>query len=291
VTTSVECVTSGRHQLGESPLWSRRESALYFVDLRGRTLNRYAPVCGSETQWQLDALPGGVVAAPDGSLILAMSSGIVRFDTGAGTSSPLVAPERAALGNRLNDTKCDRLGRLWTGSMRDYGKATTGSLYCIDAELDVKRMLADLTIPNALSWSPDDRTLYFADTADGRIRAYDFDLDSGRLGAMRVLVDAGILSGRPDGATVDADGCVWNARYGGGCVARITPDGKVDRVVDVPCSQVTSCAFGGNDLRTLYVTTATQRLSDDQLRREPLAGAVFAVRLEVGGFVEPDCAL
>ena len=170
--------------------------------------------------------------------------------------------------------------------MRDYGAARTGSLYRVGPDLAPERILSPVTVPNALCWSPDDRTLYFADTPEGTIRAYAFDADSGRIGAMRLLFEG--EAGKPDGATVDAEGCVWNARYGGGAVLRLTPDGRVDRRIEIPASQVTACAFGGPGLRTLFVTTARQRLTPEQLQRQPLAGSLFAVDAGVQGLPEPD---
>jgi sugar lactone lactonase YvrE len=129
--------------------------------------------------------------------------------------------------------------------------------------------------------------MYFADTRDGRIRAYDFDVERGTLGLMRILVEAGLIPGKPDGATVDAEGCVWNARFGGGAVVRITPEGALDRTIPIPASFVTSCAFGGTDLTTLYVTTARQKLTAAELDAQPYAGAVFAVDARVRGLPEP----
>jgi sugar lactone lactonase YvrE len=282
-----EPVTAPVDILGESPLWSPGEGVLYWVDIRAPALRRYDPRSGESSEQRLPDLCGGVALRGNERLLLAMRVGVWSFDRASKALAELVVPEAEALGNRLNDTKCDRRGRLWTGSMRDFGAATTGSLYRVDPDLSCTRMLAGVTVPNALAWSPDDRTMYFADTPDGRLRAYAYDADDGRLGAMRVLVDAGVLPGRPDGATVDAEGCVWNARYNGGCVARITPDGRVDRVIRVPASRVTACAFGGADLRTLFITTARQKLTPAELAAQPHVGAVFAVRVDVGGLPEP----
>jgi sugar lactone lactonase YvrE len=201
-----------------------------------------------------------------------------------------VAPEPESLNNRLNDSKCDRSGRLWTGTMRDFGLAQTGSLYRIGVDASCTRMLGDITVPNALSWSPDNRSMYFADTPDKQIRAYEFDAGEGQLGAMKIIETCN-LPGRPDGATVDSEGCIWSARYQGSCVARITPQGKVDRIVQLPASQVTSCTLGGPDLRTLYITTARQKLSPADLDSQPLAGGLFAVRVDVGGLPEPRFTL
>jgi sugar lactone lactonase YvrE len=287
----VDRVLDLRQTLGESPVWCLREHALYWVDVRGPSLHRYDPVARRHTQWPMPELIGAVVVASSGGLLLALQSGVVRFDPSTGGTEPIVAPESPSFGNRHNDTKADRKGRLWTTTMRDFGAATTGALYRVDRARNVTRMIGDLRVPNALAWSPDDRVMYLADTSDARLRAYDFDGDAGSLANMRILVDEGVLPGAPDGATVDAQGCVWSARYRGGCVARITPDGKVDRVVELPITQVTSCAFGDADLRTLYCTTARQRLTDAEIAGQPSAGALFAVRLDVGGLPEPECRL
>ena len=285
-SAAVERAADGFDILGESPMWCPRERALYWVDIRAPALRRLDPATGAMAQWRLPDLCGAAVLA-DSGVLLAMRTGVFAFDPVSSDLQPLVSPEPESLGNRLNDSKCDRRGRLWTGTMRDYGLATTGSLYCITPDLACARVMSDITVPNALSWSPDDRTMYFADTRDGRIRAFDFDADQGRLGAMRILMEDDVLPGKPDGATVDADGCVWTARYRGGCVARITPQGRVDRIIDIPATQVTACAFGGDDLRTLFVTTARQRLTPEDLEQQPLAGSLFSVRLDVGGLPEP----
>jgi len=278
------------HALGEAPAWSARDRALWYVDLRACALHRLDPADGASRRWTFDEFTGGLAPAPDGRWVLALASRVVLFDPVNGESSTLVVPEPPEFGNRLNETKCDRQGRLWTSSMRDYGAATTGAVYRVGRDRRAVKMLSPITVPNGLVWSPDARTMYFADTRDGRLRAYEFDPASGNLGAMRVLCEAGAVPGRPDGAAVDADGCVWSARYGGGCVARITPRGDVDRIVTLPASQVTSCAFGSDDLRTLYITTARQRLDDAALAREPLAGALFALHVPVGGLPDVELA-
>jgi sugar lactone lactonase YvrE len=261
--------------LGESPMWCAQRNTLFWVDVRGPALFAL-----DGRQWSLPEVVGGLVLAEDGSLVLAMKSGLFRFEDGDLT--PYLTIEPPALDNRLNDVKCDRAGRLWVGTMRDFGVATTGSLYCVERG-DVRRVLTDITIPNGPCWSPDGRTYYFADTADGRIRAYDYD---GSLRNPRTLVERDALPGRPDGATVDAEGFLWSARYGGGGIARIEPAGKVERFLRLPVSQVSSVMFGGDDLRTLYVTTSRQRMSEEALGREPLAGMLLAIDADVCGLPE-----
>ena len=288
--TEVDRVTDETCILGESPIWCTERELLYWVDIRAPALYALAPQSGALRRWSLPDLCGAVVLTDGDELILAMRTGLFRFDPATSALAPLLQPEPESLGNRLNETKCDRYARIWCGSMRDYGTATTGSLYRIAPDLRCDRVLTDITVPNAVCWSPDDRTMYFTDTREGHLRAYAFDPEAGTLGAMRVLLNVDALPGRPDGATVDADGCLWNARYEGHCVARITPDGRIDRTVALPASRVTSCAHGGADLRTLYITTARQRLSAAELEAQPYAGAVFALRVSTPGLPEPRFA-
>jgi sugar lactone lactonase YvrE len=271
--------------LGESPVWCARSQALYWVDVRAPALHRLDPVSGETKQWPMPALIGGVALAAQGELILALATGLLRFDPRTAAITPYLAPEPLELGNRLNEAKCDRQGRLWVGSMRDFGAATTGSLYRVEGA-HATRVLTGITIPNGQSWSPDSATLYFADTRDGRIRAYPFDAATGEVGPMRVLVEAGALPGRQDGMTVDADGFLWTARYAGGGIARIDPDGRVERFLRLPVSQPSSVMFGGRDLDVLYVTTSRQKLADEALAKESLAGALLALRVDAKGLPE-----
>ena len=282
VEAGYEVVSHARATLGESPVWCVRRQTLYWVDLRGPTL---FALDGS--QWALPELVGGVALADDVSLVLALKSGVFLFDLRTAALTPHAACEPAEIDNRMNEAKCDRHGRLWVGTMRDFGAASTGALYRV-SQGAVTQVLRDITIPNGQCWSPDDRTFYFADSAEGRIRAYDFD--DGELRNPRTLVAAGVLPGRPDGATVDAEGFVWSARYGGGGVARVDATGRVERFLRLPVTQVSSVMFGGPDLRTMFVTTSRQRMSEEALAREPLAGALLAVDSGVQGLPEPRYA-
>ncbi len=284
---TITCAVKSFDTLGESPMWDVASRTLFWVDIRAPALKRFDPSSGVTTQWALPELIGAVILKSPDEVLVCLQSGVYAFNLDTKALTPLVKPEPPALNNRLNDSKCDRSGRLWVGTMRDYGLAISGSLYRIEKNFTCTRVLSDIRVPNALCWSPDDRTMYFTDTGDGNIRAYRYDLTTGEMGDMRILLAADAVPGRPDGATIDADGCVWTARYEGHCVARVTPDGRVDRVVEIPATRVTACAFGGPDLKTLYVTTARQKLTPEQLEQEPLAGCVFAIQTDVGGLPEP----
>ena len=190
---------------------------------------------------------------------------------------------------RCNDGKCDRQGRFWVGTMGDMRRTPRGHLYRLDPQAGLRRVLDGLTIPNGLCWSPDGRTMYFTDSPTRLIWAFPYDPATGTPGERRVFaqVDG---SGVADGATVDAEGCLWSARHGGGRVTRYTPDGRIDREIALPVSQPSCCAFGGPDLGTLFVTTARNGLSADDLAKQPLAGAVLALEPGVRGLAEPRYA-
>jgi len=281
-----ECVIESRNILGEVPLWSEKEQVLYWIDVRRPALYAYRPSDASMQTWSFSEPIGSYCLRSNGGMLLAMKSGLFAFDQTTGKTERLCDPEPDLPNNRLNDGKCDRQGRFWVGSMNDGDRLPTGSLFMFGHDLTCRRALQGITIPNSLAWSPDGRTMYFSDTPTLRILAYDYDPASGTLTGERLFADLSGHPGRPDGSTVDADGCLWNAEVRGSRVVRYTPDGRVDRIITLPVSGVTSCAFGGPGMKTLYITTATQRLSKDELAREPLAGGLFAVDVDVGGLAE-----
>jgi sugar lactone lactonase YvrE len=277
-------------QLGESPVWSEAEAALYWIDLRAPALRRRVLASGAETHWPpLPELVGSAALRRRGGLVLGLKSGLFGFEPHTGALSRLLAFGEPHEGNRANDARVDRMGRLWCTTMWDFGLHATGSLYRVDADLRFAALRGDLRIPNGLCVSPGGDTLYFCDTPTRRIEAAALDAE-GRPGPWRVLAEADDTPGNPDGATVDAEGFIWNARYGGGTLARFAPDGRLDRLVRLPVSQPSSCAFGGPDLGTLFVTTARQKLSPEALAAEPLAGRVLMLDVGVKGLPEPAFA-
>jgi sugar lactone lactonase YvrE len=276
-----------KDSLGEGPIWDPRHRCLWWVNINGPELQSYDPVTRAHRRF---ALPGTHVGSfalrASGGLVLSIDRGLSAFDPASGICTPLLTVETAPDGNRLNDGRCDRRGRFWVGTMGISERGETGSLYRIGADRQVARQFGGVVIPNSTAFSPDDRTMYFADTPQKKIWAYDFDIEAGTIANRRVFVDMRDHPGYPDGSCVDADGYLWNAEYGGGRVVRYSPDGKIDRVVKVPASQTTCCAFGGDTLRTLFITSATQRMTADQLKAEPEAGALFAVDIGVRGLPE-----
>ena len=276
--------------LGETPFWSVGDGALYWVDIRSHLVRRWTEATGKHQAWQMPDICTGVVPASGGKLIVALRSTIHVLDPVTESIRELARVEPEELGNRLNEMRCDPTGHLWIGSMRDYGAAVSGSLYRIGSDLKPVRILADIRVPNGLAWSPDGRLMYFADTSEGFIRCYPYATEDGSLGTGLVELGTSIPGGA-DGSAMDAEGYLWNARYGGGMIVRISPDGQVKERIKLPVSQPTACAFGGPDLRTLYITTARQRLDERTLKDQPLAGHVFCLRIDVPGLREPVFAL
>ncbi len=275
-----------RAVLGESPIWSPNERALYWVDIKLQTVYRLSTVTGRRAQWNVGTEVGSIGLRAGGGLVLALRSGLAFLDTATGRVTPAVDPEPDTPETRLNDGKVDRAGRYWVGSTHDRTEPV-GKLYSIAPDLTVRAHADGVIMPNAICWSPDDRTMYFADSYVSTIFAYDFDLDGGAVRNRRVFARLADDEGKPDGATVDAEGYLWNARINAGAIARYAPDGRLDRILELPTRRPTCVAFGGDDMRTLYVTTSTSRMDDAQLAAEPLAGAVLAIRVDVPGIAEP----
>ena len=271
--------------LGEGPIWDVQEQAFYWVDIRGRAVRRYAWRTSSVQSWNMPEMVGSLALRAGGGLLLAMQSSISFFDPASGQFERVAEPEAGRANMRFNDGKCDRQGRFWVGSMDDVKREPAGTLYRLDAERSCVPMVTGVITPNSLAWSPDSRTMYFSDSRSHLIAAYPFNSATGALGVARVFFRTEPPA-IPDGATVDAAGYVWCALYGGGRVVRIAPDGRLDRSIELPVQQPTSCQLAGPDLDVLLVTTAKQRLSLDELAQQPLAGALLAIDVGVKGLSE-----
>lgn len=280
-----QCVWDAGAILGEGPLWSAREQALYWVDILSNRLHRYAPNAAQpRTTWQFDEVITAVAERANGDgLIVTLRHRFAYFDPATEKLEPLLEVERDLPGNRFNDGKCDPQGRFWVGTM-DFGcKEPTGSLYRFGPDRALAKMDSGYPITNGPTWSADYKTMYYNDTFHGRMFAFDFDLDRGELSNKRMFLQLGGEEGNPDGMTTDAEGGLWVAQWGASKVTRRDAAGKVLQAVTLPCSQITSCAFGGLDFKTLYITTAAQGLTAEQLKKEPLAGGLFAVDLDIAG--------
>ena len=275
---------STRCAVGENPLYDASRDLFYWIDVRERpAIHRIELSSGREESWPLTEDIGSIALSQGDTLLAALRSGFAWFDCASGAMMPICDPESELPHNRLNDGKCDAAGRYWCGSMNPESGTADGNLYVLDRNLRCTKVLDDLVVPNGMTWSLDNRTMYLADTRRGIIDAFDFDLERATLSNRRTLADHGAMPGGPDGATLDAEGYLWSAQFDGGCVIRHAPDGAVDRVVRVPVTKPTSCAFGGAEYRHLYVTSATRGMSDDETLAEPHAGRVLVLDVGVAG--------
>jgi len=292
-------VVDCRNTLGEMPLWDASACALYWIDVvsPGRVFHWFQDT-GSVDFWQFDDLVTGLNLAHKGDLVVHHKHKIIRFDPKTRETVTIFAlPKSAYSSMRFNDGGCDSVGRLWVGTMPNNIGAdsaplvvseSSGQILMISGDA-IRTFEAGLGCPNAICWSPDGGTFYIADSCDGWLYSYSFDRDAGTISDRRPFCHLGSL-GIPDGAAVDLDGCIWNARWGAGVVVRITPQGKLDRIIRVGASQPTACCFGGSDLKTLFVTSARFELTSEQLNVEPYAGGVFAISANVAGIELPKFA-
>jgi len=274
-----------RDILGESPVWAVDEQALYWVDIRQPALRRLDGATAAVETRAMPDLVGAVALAGGGRLLVAYGGEVALFDWASGRFETVARLADRPPGHRFNDGRCDRQGRFWVGTMHNATRSPEGTLFRLDAA-GLAPVRRGVCIPNSLGWSPDGRTMYFADSQNFAIEAHAYDPDTGTMGQGRKIVRT-VEPGFPDGSTIDTAGYLWNAEFNAGRLVRYAPDGGLDRIVPVPVARPTSCGFGGPDLSTLYVTTTCQGMNEAEMRDNPLAGALLAFEPGVPGLPEP----
>jgi sugar lactone lactonase YvrE len=273
----IECVVHGGDRLGETPLWCDRTDTLSWIDIEDPRLHTFDPATGAHATVALPGTFAGTQALTKaGDRLLAEDLTLYARDPDTGYRCDLITFEQG-LDNRLNDGRVDARGRFWVGTMDNGLTRPIGALYRVDPDGTATCMERDVVVSNGIAFSPDGRTLYFTDTRRYTSYAYDLDIDDGVITNRRIFADYSAARDRPDGACVDVDGCVWAAFFAGGRIVRYRPDGRIDRTILLPVTNPTCLAFGGPDLRTLYVTTARKFLTSGQLAAEPLAGSLLAI--------------
>lgn len=280
-----------RAALGESPRWCARDACLYWTDIAAHRIHRFDPATGANITRQLDEPVGCLAPRARGGLVLGMRSGIAVIDAWDAPLRPLGPPFLVDLPDyRCNDACTDAAGHWWLGSVDEAKSTHDAALYRIAPDGAAVRKFGGMTTCNGAAFSPDGRTFYHADTPTHAIRAFDHDPATGTLGPPRLLHQFVHGTGRPDGAAVDAEGCIWSALFDGGRVVRLSPAGELLATIDLPVSRPTMISFGGDDGRTAFVTSARKGLSAEQLAHEPLAGGLFTVRVDVPGLIAPPFA-
>ena len=284
---NVECVVAEPAKLGESPMWSVAEQKLYWVDIDARELHRFDPATGFD-ECRSFADPVGCFAFVEGGgLLLAMKAGFALLDNWDADPRPFGAQLFADRPDiRFNDGRTDPAGRFWAGSVNMAKSAQDAALYRLDGDGMVTEMEGDMLTCNGAAFTADGRRFFHADTPSHAVRAYDCDPATGTLSGRHILHQFVHGTGRPDGGSADAEGCYWSALFDGSRVVRLAPDGTLLAEVALPAKRPTMIAFGGDDLRTAYVTTARTGLSEEALGAQPHAGAIFSFRVDVPGVPE-----
>jgi sugar lactone lactonase YvrE len=295
--TPWQTLGSAHYELGESPFWHAQEHRLYWVDIPGKQILRAHVPTGAVQAWDMPSEPGCIAPAAKGGLVIALRHGVFRARSWGGVLEPITTLRYDPASVRANDGKCDALGRFWVGTIDEPKASRAAALYSIDCRAGravVAQQAGDALTANGLAWSPDSRTLYWADTPQHVVHAWDYDLAANTLSAHRLHLQFAAkpagwtfedpsYQGRPDGAAVDVLGNYWVAMFEGRRVCQFAPDGRLLQALETPVQCPTMPCFGGADLKTLYLTSARHGRSAAELARFPDAGAVFFTRVQTPG--------
>ena len=283
--------------VGESAIWHEVESALYWVDIEGLTVNRLHAASGKFSSWKMGSNPSALAIDDNNFLVVATRERLLRLNTTDGAETPIADAPYDPSKVRFNDGRVDPAGRFWIGTMYEPRDQPAAEMYVLDRDNLRCAWRGGMTNSNGLAWSLDGRTMFHADTTTHRIDCYDFDVATGEHSNRRTILTfptdktAPDYGGRPDGATMDSEGMYWVAMFEGGRVLRISPTGEILREIKLPVRCPTSVCFGGPDLRTLYITSASQGRSSEEKAQHPHTGKVLSVRLDVAGREEPEYAI
>jgi len=287
--SEIKDISQQAMQVGECPLWHAGEAALYWVDIDGRAVHRYHPESGARQQWSMPTEPSALAINAGGGLIVALRSGFAHLDTNTGSLAEVAPAPFDMATTRFNDGKVDPAGRFWVGTIYEPRTTPSAEMFVLEKGQVRKAWSGGMTVSNGLGFSPDGRSMYHSDTTSHRIDRFDFDAATGAISEphafQRFSTDkkAAGYGGRPDGAAVDSEGNYWSAMFEGGKILRFAPDGTLLGEIAVPARCPTMVTFGGADLRTLYITTASHNRSPEEIAAYPLTGHVLAVQVDVAG--------
>jgi len=283
-----ELAMQAANELGEGIVWSQSYSNVFWTDILGKTFWRFDPSTGLGRSYRLDERLAHFAMLPNDTMVAGFASGLAYFNLQTSERTNIATIEADLPTTRLNDAKLDRHGRLIFGTMDENpnGSKPIGQVWSYDGQQAPRILFGGVRISNSIAFSPDGRLMYFADTPTRRIDVFDYDPSTGTPSNRRPFVACDAAGGYPDGSTIDAEGCLWNAEWGGSRIVRYTPEGKIDQIIEVPAPFVTCCAFGGRDLKTLYITTARVGMNQSDLQAAPLSGSLFAAELKISGLLD-----
>ena len=270
--------------LGEGPLWDAEQHKLWWINIFEGELFCFDPGSGDNQRYEMGQQIGTVVQQKSGGLAVALENGFYSFDPQTAKLTPIADPESDKPGNRFNDGKCDPAGRFWAGTMEKAEDQATGALYCLSGTGDCSRKQTGIFISNGITWTRDRQTMYYIDSPTRKVDAFDFDVASGDLANRRTVIEIPEGLGYPDGMAIDCNDHLWVAMWGGWCVAKFDPQsGELLEKIDLPVANVTACAFAGDNLDELYITTARKGNTEEELEKQPHAGSLFHARVDVQG--------
>ena len=284
----VKCIVGCQNTTGECPTWSIEEQRLYWLDIEKLELWRYDPGTGDTKVWKTPERAASFAFREKGGLLVAFESCLAFWDPETGKTTKIKDFEPDLATTRTNDGRCDRQGRFIVGGIDESGKfEKISNVYRVDRDLSVNKIISGVACANSICFSPDGRVMYFADSPNREIWAYNYDPLTGDISNKKIFTDFSDQPGMPDGSIVDSEGYLWNAQWNGHRLVRYRPDGTVERVISIPAKNVTCLAFGGKNLDVLYVTTARFLMTPEQIKAEPLSGGLFVVKVNVKGLIEP----
>lgn len=283
-SVQAEPVLAQKAVLGECPVWDDRQNMLYWVDILSGNLFRLEPQINNLTVFDIGEHIGSFALRENNGAILALKSGFAFYDFQSNRIERMINPESHLSNNRFNDGKCDPHGRFWSGTLSYDVAKGAGSLYALSTMNDIKIKLKNLTIPNGMAWHTGRKKFYFIDSPDRKIYQFDYEAHTGRISNRSTLFEFPPTGPLPDGMTIDEEGYLWVALYNGFKVVRINPvSAEIEFKVELPVPQVTSCTFGGPNLNVLYITTAREHMTEEEIVKAPLSGALFKAELPFRG--------
>ena len=289
--TQAELALDSKVFLGEGPLWDTEKKSLWWINIFDGELFCFHPESGENTRYEMGQQIGTVVLQESGGVAVALENGFYGFDPESSQLELIVDPENDKPGNRFNDGKCDPAGRFWAGTMEKVEEQATGALYCLDGNGNCDQKETGVFISNGIVWTSDQKTMYYIDSPTRKIDAFDYNVETGGLSNKRTAFEIPEGMGYPDGMSIDSDDNLWVALWNGWCVAKFDPvSGELLGRIELPVANVTACAFAGDDLNELYITTARKGNSEEELAKQPHAGSLFHAKVDVTGTTFPKFA-